>query len=776
MKDMKIIRENILIVLILTLCSPFLAKGQGVMYNVSPKEEQLSPKEEQYYETQQTDLIKSQRKKVGVVLSGGGAKGFAHIGILKVLEEAGIPIDYIAGTSMGAVVGGLYAVGYSADMIDSLIQIQDWNSLMRDVVSREHIPASQRNNHNRYVASLPYEFPFGDKSVGVTLPPGVFTGQNIYNLFLNTTIGYQGNINFDDLPIPFGCISADVRTGKEVVMRNGDLAEAIRASMAIPGMFTPVEKDDLLLIDGGLVNNYPVDLVRSMGADIVIGSIFPIDDEVIEKSKGSISEITQQIWNFIGKDKRNSNVVDTDILITPDIYPYGMLDFQISAIDTIINRGVTATLKRWDGLMELKESLGIDDDDILMVNETKNPFLNLDTLKINSVSIEGITLRESSYLHRWINIEDDKITRDELDEIVAKIYGSGMFSRVYYRLEGENPFDLVFKVEVKEYNSLNLGIHFDSNDMAAILVNTQLKLSSSLNSMFDITTRLSRDPYLVIDYSINSGIFYKGGINYKISRNDLSIYERGDLSYNIGLTKNSLNLVFSEFYFANMMLHLGAQMEHFHFYKALGRAAEPPSSITSNQLYINYQLSGVYDNLNRVYFPSSGQYFSFHYSIHTDNFVQINNHTPTNIVSMKFFKPISLNENVFITPRIDARYILNDSVPLVYRNFVGGKTDSHYTPQQISLQGSKGMEVLKNMVFTTDLTFHFNFAPNNYIYSNLNLLVNNNHLHTLFDGDYYWGINMGYSYLSVAGPLRLELGYSELSKRFHPYVSYGYYF
>ena len=260
-------KKHHLIIILLILSIPFVVIAQEEEYN-------------------EDKIITAPRKKVGVVLSGGGAKGFAHIGVLKVLEEAGIPIDYIAGTSMGAVVGGLYAVGYSADMIDSLIQIQDWNSLMRDVVSREHIPASQRNNHNRYVASLPYEFPFGDKSVGVTLPPGVFTGQNIYNLFLNTTIGYQGNINFDDLPIPFGCISADVRTGKEVVMRNGDLAEAIRASMAIPGMFTPVEKDDLLLIDGGLVNNYPVDLVRSMGADIVIGSIFPIDDEVIEKSKG----------------------------------------------------------------------------------------------------------------------------------------------------------------------------------------------------------------------------------------------------------------------------------------------------------------------------------------------------------------------------------------------------------------------------------------------------------------------------------------------------------
>ena len=142
-------RKTLLIILLLILCFPFIAGGQEVKYDVSVKEEQ-------HGNTERPDNIKSERKKVGVVLSGGGAKGFAHIGVLKVLEEAGIPIDYIAGTSMGAVVGGLYSLGYSADMIDSLIQKQDWDHLMRDIVDRKHILTSQRGNHNRYVVSLPY--------------------------------------------------------------------------------------------------------------------------------------------------------------------------------------------------------------------------------------------------------------------------------------------------------------------------------------------------------------------------------------------------------------------------------------------------------------------------------------------------------------------------------------------------------------------------------------------------------------------------------------------
>jgi NTE family protein len=724
----------------------------------------------------QQNIQQGQRRKVGVVLSGGGAKGFAHVGVLKVLEEAGIPIDYIAGTSMGAVVGGLYAVGYSADMIDSLIQRQDWNHLMRDNVLRENIPAVQRNNGNKYVVSLPYNLPFTDKSAGVILPPGVYTGQNIYTLFLNKTIGYQDNISFDNLPIPFGCISADVRSGKEIVMREGNLPEAIRASMAIPGMFSPVEKDGMLLIDGGVINNYPVDLVKSMGADIVIGSIFPVDDKVLEKSRGSISEITQQIWNFIGQTKRLSNIDETDILITPNVYPYGMLDFQQPGIDTIIQRGKRAAMERWETLVDLKKLLDQENGQVTPQTKKTNPYLELDTLEIHQVAVEGVTPREKSYIMRWIDIQKNRLTRDELDEMIAKIYGSGMFTRVYYKLEGEQPFDLTIYVEVKESNRLNLGIHFDSNDMAAILANTTIRLNSSLNSMFDITVRLSRDSYLTVDYSINRGIFYKGGINYKIGRNDLSIYERGDLSYNLGITRNTFNLVLSEFYIGNMMLHLGGQMDHLHLYKALGSMREPPRSYEDNELYFNYLLNGVYDNLNQIYFPTSGQYFSFEYSLHTDNFVKLAEERPVSIASMNFYKPISLNKRFYLTPRLSARYILNDSVPNVYRNLVGGRTDGHYMPQQIAVQGSVGMEFMKNMVFSGDLMLHYHFTTNNYLYTNVNFTIHNDHLYTLFDGDKFLGINVGYSYLTVAGPLRLELGYNELSHRFHPYASFGYRF
>ena len=716
-----------------------------------------------------------QRKKVGVVLSGGSAKGFAHVGALKVLEKAGIPIDYIAGTSMGAVVGGLYAVGYSAEMIDSLIQLQDWNYLMRDHVARENLPAARREDRKKYLLSLPYEVKVKERSGRVTLPPGVFAGQNIYSLFLNLTIGYQHEMDFADLPIPFACVAADVRTAKEVVFQDGHLPMAMRASMAIPGVFTPVEKDSMLLIDGGIINNYPVDVVREMGADIVIGIVFPPDEEAIEKGQGSLTEVTEQLWNFVGSQKRTRNIEDTDLLITPHLHPFGSTDFQTESIDSIISRGEDATMKEWEGLMAIKQSLGIEDATV-SERTRKNPFIGVDTLLINDIRVEGISPREEKLVLKWLSVQGNKVTRKQLDAMTARVYGSGLFSRVYYRLDGEHPFDLVFSVEPRQVNTLNLGMHFDSKDMAAILANTTIRLNRSLRSLVDITARLSRDPYLMVDYSINSGLFYKGGLNYTIGRNDLHVYQRGNLSYNAQLTRNTLGLNFSEFYFGNIRLHLGAAFESFYFANPLQSIANPDITEVENQFYINYTFNGVYDNLNDTYFPSSGGYFSFQYSVLTDNFVQLSDDTPLSILKMNTYKPIRLADKVYVTPRVAARYVMSDNAPNIYRNFVGGRVDGHYLPQQIALQGSVGMEVLDNMIVSSDVGIHYRFRPNNYLYGNVNFTVHHDQPHHLLEGESFWGGNIGYSYLSIVGPLRAELGYSGLSKRFHPYVSIGYYF
>lgn len=231
-----------------------------------------------------------QRKKVGVVLSGGGAKGVAHIGVLKVLEEAGIPIDYISGTSMGAIVGGLYAVGYNAKALDSLVRMQNWPFLLSDKVYRFNQPFTEKESNEKYLISLSFS-----QEKGLSVPAGFVSGQNIYNLFSELTIGFHDSIPFRDLPIPFACVSANMIDGKEVVMDKGILPLAMRASMAIPGVFAPVTIDSMVLVDGGISNNFPVDVAKNMGAEITIGvdlSTGLKDEKGLDNIMGIVDQLT----------------------------------------------------------------------------------------------------------------------------------------------------------------------------------------------------------------------------------------------------------------------------------------------------------------------------------------------------------------------------------------------------------------------------------------------------------------------------------------------------
>jgi len=723
---------------------------------------------------------KKDRPTVGVVLSGGGAKGFSHIGALKVLEEAGIPIDYIAGTSMGAIVGGLYAIGYDAHTIDSLVKEQNWRHLLSDDVNRENLPSSLKENRGGYILSLPYELKIKEGKGKVHLPPGMISGQNLYGLFQNLTIGYQDTMDFNHFPIPFACVAADSRSGKEVVLREGTLSEAMRASMAIPGMFSPVEKDSMLLIDGGIINNFPVDVVREMGADIVIGIIFPPDYKSIEKNRGTVIEVIDQLGLFIGEEKRKMNIADTDILITPDLHPYKMMDFENSAIDSIIQRGEQAAREKWEELTALKETLAITDS-VDIREKIENPYITMDSLEIRNIRFEGLERIEEADMKKRLDLKNNKITRKDLETFTSRIFASGLFTKVFYRLDGESPFDLIFTVQEKDFNTLDLGIRFDTNDMAAILAHTPIRINSSQDSRLDASIRLSRNPYLILNYSINSGVFYKGGISGKISRNEVKIYNRGESMYNLDFLRNSLNFNFSEFYLHNMKLHVGAEIDHFYFMSKLRVNPEEEQNVDfklRNNVYVNYFFNGTYDNLNKSNFPTSGQYFSFKYALHTDNFYQMNGKAPLNIFDMRFLKPIRLSDKLYITPELSARSIFNanDSIPLMYDNIAGGQYNGHYVPQQIALQGTRGMELLKTTVGVAQTNVRYHFTPTRGIYANLNFTMHHDELLKLLAGQSFLGGSIGYFYNSIIGPITFELGYSSLSRFLYPFISAGYYF
>lgn len=321
---------------------------------------------------------KSSRPRIGLVLGGGGAKGAAEIGVLKVIEEEGIPVDYIAGTSIGSIVGGLYSVGYRAADLDSLFQQQAWLDLLSDRKNELAGKLYEEIDGVSYVFGFPIlrkkvsqedtdDTENSDNSDNSSTPKtrtrtvGLIHGDNVITL-LDSMTGHRGDTDFDRLPIPFRCVAVDIRKMEEVVINHGQLPLAMRASMAIPGAFKPVEADSMLLVDGGLLNNLPVDVVREMGADIVIAiDLTQNKREPREDYDRAAGNTLQRIIGWLryrpDLQKYNTNCDDADIYINPDLEGFDAASFTSKKIAAMIQKGEEAARSVLPQLKKLKSKL-----------------------------------------------------------------------------------------------------------------------------------------------------------------------------------------------------------------------------------------------------------------------------------------------------------------------------------------------------------------------------------------------------------------------------------
>lgn len=276
------------------------------------------------------------RPKVGVVLSGGGARGLAHVGVLKVLDELHIPIDYITGTSMGAIVAGLYASGVPIEDLERLVQEIDWNGILADEIPRQELPFRHKHD-NDTILKLAI-----DPQKGAVIPKGLASARRLDLLLKALTIGVAQTNDFNQLPIPFKCIAADIVSGQAVTLDHGNLATAMRASMAVPGLFAPVEIDDHILVDGGILNNLPVATIKAMGADVVI--VVDIGSPMVDRSKlNNFFAITDQSRKVMTQRYNNEQLAlltDSDLLLTPDLKDITSSDFGRGA--ELIELGYTA--------------------------------------------------------------------------------------------------------------------------------------------------------------------------------------------------------------------------------------------------------------------------------------------------------------------------------------------------------------------------------------------------------------------------------------------------
>ena len=713
----------------------------------------------------------AQRKKVGVVLSGGGAKGVAHIGVLKVLEEAGIPIDYISGTSMGAIVGGLYAVGYRANDLDSMVRIQNWPFLLSDKVYRYNLPFSEKEANEKYLLS----FPFSQKK-GLKMPSGFVSGQNIYNLFSDLTIGKHDSISFHQLPIPFACVAADMVSGKEVVMDRGILPLAMRASMAIPGVFTPVFVDSMVLVDGGIANNFPVDVAMNMGAEVTIGVDLSTGQKK-EDGLNNIMGIVDQLTYFMGRKSYEKNKTLVDLYINPGLKGYTAASFTDEAIDSMILLGERAARSNWDKIIALKEKIGgVEEQKQSEAEKEEEYFLRTDSIAIAKIFIEKVREQDEKWIRKQLGIqENSKITLDKLHKTISFLYGTGAFSSVTYSLHGEEIYDLTLYLKEKPASSLNLGFRFDTEEMASILLNTTLRHKALRGSGLSVTGRLNKNPYILLDYSLGNTFLRKLGVSYMYKYNDIDLYDHGKKVDNITFSYHRGDIRISDIYFRNLELQVGVSYEYFRYRSILYNSEYIPVRPSSEGL-MGYYASAHLDTYDKRFYPDKGVSLKMGYAVYTDNMVEYEGHAPFSAFSADFEPTIRLTRRVYLMPAFYGRVLIGKNIPSAYLNAMGGEMAGRYLAQQLPFYGIHDLELFDNSVVVGRMALRYRLGSRHYVTFTGNYAKHANNFFDLVKGNDIWGGAIGYAYNSFIGPLSITLDTSNWDKNIGIYFNLGFYF
>ena len=557
-----------------------------------------------------------QRKKVGVVLSGGGAKGMAHIKALKVIEEAGIPIDYIAGTSMGAIVGGLYAIGYTPEQLDSMVRKQNWTFLLSDRIKRSAMSLTDRERSEKFIVSIPFtKSPKDAASSG-----GIIKGQNLANLFSDLTMGYHDSINFDKLPIPFACVAANVVNGEQIIFHNGILSTAMRASMAIPGVFTPVRQDSMVLVDGGIVNNYPADVVKAMGADVIIG--VDVQNALKKADKlNSAPDILGQIVDITCQSNHEKNVDLTDTYIRVNVDGYSSASFTPAAIDTLMRRGEEAAKAQWNSLLALKKKIGISDNYVPKRHGPYSSLSNVRTIYVTDISFSGVEADDKKWLMKKCNLkENSNITTQQIEQALYQLRGSQSYSSASYTLtDTPEGYHLNFLLQAKYEKRINLGIRFDSEEIASLLINGTADLKTHIPSRLSLTGRLGKRYAARIDYTLEPMQQRNFNFSYMFQYNDINIYEEGERAYNTTYKYHLAEFGFSDVWYKNFRFGLGFRFEYYKYKDFLFKKPEFIGLDVESEHFLSYFAQVHYNTYDKGYFPSKGSDFKAAYSLYTMN-------------------------------------------------------------------------------------------------------------------------------------------------------------
>ena len=486
------------------------------------------------------DSIRKYRPTVGLVLAGGGARGLAHLGVIKLMEEMGIPVDVVTGTSMGGLVGGLYALGYKHDQLDSLVRAIEWPIMMSDNVPDEYVRFKTRQYRDKYIIRIPHHYDDEDLAVrlkneriadkmaaesghnsadmlnesisrmGLGMPDGFLYGLNVRNMLSSVSVGYQDSISFADLPIPYACVATDLYAMTPKYWTSGSITDALRSTMAIPFYFRAVRQNGEVLLDGGMRNNFPVDLARTMGADIIIGSDMSIHRELNELNS-PVDFLLQTITLLASSANGPAREILTqgkNFGVHHELKGYTMLSFDDASVDDIIDQGYKNALAHKEEFEAVAACVAGKTNSAVVASHPAALNLAQTKVKVGDVRFRGIKEREKRWiLHSKDYPADGMYDRAIIERMLNSIYGSNAFESVTYHLEGaEEPYTLVFDCQKGQTNDFAVGIRADTDETVAIALRYGLGTRRLTGMRMTADLKLGSNPSLVVDWGTKSRI------------------------------------------------------------------------------------------------------------------------------------------------------------------------------------------------------------------------------------------------------------------------------
>ncbi|NQX80667.1 MAG: patatin-like phospholipase family protein [Flavobacteriaceae bacterium] len=706
--------------------------------------------------------------KVGLVLSGGGAKGFAHIGVLQVLEQAGVRIDYIGGTSMGSIIGAIYASGYNVAEIDSIIKSLDIKEMILDKTPRNSKTFHDKERGKKYLVSIPV------KKFKLQFPKAISKGKSVLHFLTKTLESVDHIYDFKKLPIPFFCIGTDLETGKAKVFEEGNLSLAIRASGSLPALLTPIEIDGKMYIDGGVANNFPTDIMKEKGVDIIIG----VDVQGKLHTRGEINsvfDVLSQITYYKTYENKEERINMADVYIRPIIDSLSVTDFD--KIEEIIALGREAALPLLDTLRK-----------IARLQKGRKPHIKKrikNSILITEFTIEGNKKYTNNYIEGILNIKiNDEISYSKLYNKINNLDATGNFSRIQYTTsncgQGKR---LSLSLEEEPINSiLKAGIHYDKLYKTSILLNYTYKNLLFHNDILSLDVIAGDNLRYNLDYFVDNGLFLSYGFyvkthrfesNYKSYIGSIDKFRDVRANYNDLTSRGYLQWVL------NRRFALGIGVEY-NYLKVSNHSYPNDETINTNS-YIDAIAYLKIDTYDDKYFPMRGFLFENTIKLYLESFEYENSYQKTSSFRSTIGIAGNFRKKVSIKNQIDLGIVFGGKEKTGILGFFIGGYGENFIDGMIPFYGYN-FNVLENTSFAKVLTnINYEIFKGNYISLYSNFLYTNNVLGEKTSDDIHndnilSGYAAGYTVKTPIGPIEIKRSWSPDSKLKHWYFNIGFWF